>query len=131
MLRRASVIKGLINTCLWYLLSKVEKEYPEIIQRAPKDYSQIVSNDSIQRNSAAIHSRSMREIWEQEKQNLNKVIRLLGFLPENLVEVDELEKILREVFEKKPNCLSQDSSDLNKSNIRKLIRIYDYLKYKK
>ena len=73
----------------------------------------------------------MREIWEQEKQNLNKVIRLLGFLPENLVEVDELEKILREVFEKKPNCLSQDSSDLNKSNIRKLIRIYDYLKYKK
>ena len=67
----------------------------------------------------------------QEKQNLNKVIRLLGFLPEDLVEVNELEKILKEVFEKKPNCLSQNSSDLNKSNIRKLIRIYDYLKYKK
>ena len=73
----------------------------------------------------------MGEIWEQEKQNLNKVIRLLGFLPEDLVEVNELEKILKEVFEKKPNCLSQNSSDLNKSNIRKLIRIYDYLKYKK
>ena len=116
---------------VWYLLSKVEREYPEIVQRAPKDYSQIVSNDSIQRNRAAIRSRSMGEIWEQEKQNLNKVIRLLGFLPEDLVEVNELEKILKEVFEKKPNCLSQNSSDLNKSNIRKLIRIYDYLKYKK
>ncbi len=116
---------------VWYYLTRAEKEYPDILQRAPKEYSQIVSNDSIQRNRSAIRSRSMREVWEQEKQNPNKVIRLLGFLPEDMVEVDELEKILREVFEKKPNCLSRDGSDLNKSYIRKLIRIYDYLKYKK
>lgn len=72
----------------------------------------------------------MKEVWEQEKDNKNKAIRLLGFLPYESVNVDELEQILKEIFGNNPNFISIVEGS-NKSNIRKLIRIYDFLRYKK
>lgn len=115
---------------VWYYLERANEDYPDVFSRAPKDYSEIVSNDSIDRNKSAIRFRTMREIWEQERDNQSKAIRLLGFLPYENVSVDDLEMILKEIFANHPNYISMVEG-MNKSNIRKLIRIYDYLKYKK
>lgn len=115
---------------VWYYLGRAKQNYPEIVYRAPKNYSDIVSKDSIDRNRSAIRSRTMKEVWEQEKDNKNKAIRLLGFLPYESVNVDELEQILKEIFGNNPNFISIVEGS-NKSNIRKLIRIYDFLRYKK
>lgn len=115
---------------VWYYLERANEDYPDVFSRAPKDYSEIVSNDSIDRNKSAIRFRTMREIWEQERDNQSKAIRLLGFLPYESVSVDDLEMILKEIFANHPNYISMVEG-MNKSNIRKLIRIYDYLKYKK
>ena len=50
-------------------------------------------------------------------------------MPEINVNVNDLENILKVIFNKEPNCLSTFKQS-DKSNIRKLIRIYDFLKYK-
>ena len=115
---------------VWYYIGRAKKEYPEIVERAPKNYSDIVSKDSIDRNKSAIKSRTMKEVWEQEKHNQSKAIRLLGFLPYEKVNAEELGQVLKEIFENDPDCIS-NAVGMNKSNIRKLIRIYDFLKYKK
>lgn len=115
---------------VWYYLEKAKQDYPDIIKRAPKDYSDIVSKNSIDRNKSAIGSRTMREVWLQEKTNQNRAIRLLGFLPFEDINVDELEQILKEIFGNNPDYISMIEGS-NKSNIKKLIRIYDFLKYKK
>lgn len=113
---------------IWYYLKQADGNYQEFEDKAPHVYHDIVSIDSIKRNKAAIHSRSMQELWNQEKHNQNKAIRLLGVMPEEKVDVNNLEEILKEIFERNPNCLKTENSN-NKSNIRKLIRIYDFLKY--
>lgn len=115
---------------VWYYLGQAKKDFPDIIARAPKDYCEIVSKDSIDRNKSTIKSRTMQEIWEQEKNNQSKAIRLLGFLPLEKVNVDELEQILKDIFQNNKNYISM-AKVMDKSNIRKLIRIYDFLKYKK
>lgn len=115
---------------VWYYIGRAKQEYPEIVGHAPKKYSDIVSKDSIDRNKSAIKSRTMKEVWEQEKHNQKKAVRLLGFIPYEKVDVEELGQILKEIFENDPDYIS-DAEGTNKSNIRKLIRIYDFLKYKK
>ena len=115
---------------VWYYIGRAKQEYPEIVAHAPENYSDIVSKDSIDRNKSAIKSRTMKEVWEQEKHNQNKAIRLLGFIPYEKVDAEELGQILKEIFGKDPDYIS-NVEGMNKSNIRKLIRIYDFLKYKK
>lgn len=115
---------------VWYYLGQAKQEYPKVVNHAPKDYSDIVSKDSIDRNRSAIKSRTMKEVWEQEKHDLSKAVRLLGFLSFDEANIDDLEQILKEIFGNNPNYIST-AEVLDKSNIRKLIRIYDYLKYKK
>ena len=115
---------------VWFYLGRAKKDYPDVLKRAPKKYSEIVSNDSIDRNKSAIRSRTMKELWEQEREDKNKAIRLLGFMPYEKVNVNDLEQILKEIFENQPNYISIVEG-VNKSYVRKLIRIYDLLKYKK
>lgn len=115
---------------VWYYLERANKDYQDILKRAPKDYSEIVTADSIDRYRTAVHSRTLRDIWEEEKGNQKKAIRLMGFLPVDKVGVDDLGIILTEIFESNPNYISMVDVG-TKSNIRKLIRIYDFMKYKK
>lgn len=115
---------------VWYYLGQTKQDYPEVVNRAPKAYSDIVSADSIDRNRSAIKFRTMKEVWEQEKHNLSKAVRLLGFLPFDKVDTDDLEQILKEIFGSYPNYIDM-AEGMDKSNIRKLVRIYDFLKYKK
>ena len=54
---------------------------------------------------------------------------MIGMLPENKVSIEEMEEILNELFSKDKNILLTLSST-DRSNLKKLIRIYDYIKYK-
>lgn len=118
------------NIPVWYYLSKSKEDYSEIKERAPKTYEEIVSQKSTAKSKTAIKNRSMQEIWNQEKGNRNKAIRLLGTMPIEKVDVCVLETILKEIFTDTPDCLSTENPPY-KSNIRRLVRIYDLIKYKK
>jgi hypothetical protein len=71
----------------------------------------------------------LTEIWDEEQDNTKRVMRLMAFLPEQKVNLSDLERILTGLFEKDKDYLSRVDYS-TRSHIRKLIRVYDYLKYK-
>lgn len=111
-------------------LSKATKEYPEckkLIEN--QNFEDIISN-SIRNNRKCLGSYcSVKQIWNQEKYSLEKATRLISHLTEEQMDIEELHSVLLEIFEENVNVL-QDSGAA-KTHIRRLIRIYDYLKYGK
>ena len=73
---------------------------------------------------------SVRQIWENESNNLEKATRLIAYLSEEQIDIVELENFLAGLFEEDVNVL-QNVSQSERTNIKRLIRIYDYLKWGK
>ncbi len=55
---------------------------------------------------------------------------MIAYLEEEQMDVGELEDVLKEIFERDENTL-QNVGTNERSDIRRLIRIYDYLKWGK
>ena len=60
---------------------------------------------------------------------MKRAIRLMSTLPKEKEDVDDLERILKEIFSQNKEILATLDAP-NRSPLRKLIRIYDFLKYK-
>lgn len=113
---------------VWYYISKSDIKSELAEEKAPHSYNEIVTEVAIKRNRSAIGERTAWELWTEEKVNLTKAIRLLGYLPEEKIDVNQYQNILKEIFEENNNILSSlDSS--NRSSLHRMIRIYDFLKY--
>ena len=69
-------------------------------------------------------------LWENEKENLEKATRLMAYLTEDQMDLRELETVLYTLFENDVNILRNEKT-ATRTNIRRLIRIYDYLKWGK
>ena len=103
-------------------------EYREMMKA--QDFDSLIST-TIKNNRKVLGSyTSVKQIWEKEKGNLEKATRLIAHLPENQIILSELEDILLEIFENDVNVL-QNEKTAARTNIKRLIRIYDYLKWKK
>ena len=70
----------------------------------------------------------MSEIWKEHGSNWLYALDKIAHLEEEKINIEELEEILIEIFKKDNNILESDNNSL-KSNLRRAIRIYDYLKY--
>ena len=55
---------------------------------------------------------------------------LIAHLTEDAIDVDALEEVLAEIFADNPDVLSK-GTQCERTNIRRLIRVYDYLKWGK
>ena len=111
-------------------LSFAEKTHPEVEQRAAKSYESIVSN-TIRKSRIYVEAyKSAKDLWEREKTDFKKAIRILCWLPEEMMDVDELGEILTEIFAKDPDVLLHSTAN-EKTDIRRLIRLYDYLRWGK
>ena len=97
-------------------------------EKAPYSYNDIVTEVTIRRNKSAIADRTAWQIWIDEKENLMKAIRLLGCLPEDKIDIVQYQSILESIFADNNNILSSLDSP-NRSNLHRMIRIYDFLKY--
>ena len=71
---------------------------------------------------------SVKEIWEEYNNDWVHALDKISYLTEEKINVNELEKILIEIFKKDSNILD-GKNDVLKSNLRRCIKIYDYLKY--
>ena len=60
--------------------------------------------------------------------NLMKAIRLLVCVPEEKINVNQYQSVLEAIFTENNNILSSLDSP-NRSNLHRMIRIYDFLKY--
>lgn len=112
-------------------LSEATGDYPACIELAKKqDFNNIIST-TIKKNRNRLGTyTSVRQIWENEKLSLDKATNLIAHLPEENIDVSELEAILKEIFEDNVNVL-QNSKPAIRTNVRRLIMIYDYLKWGK
>ena len=73
---------------------------------------------------------SLENLWETLKDNPPKAYRVMCSLPEDKMDADYLGQILREIFTNDPDAL--EHFDVNtRSNVKRLIRMYDYLKWGK
>ena len=93
-------------------------------------FENIISQTIKNQRHTAIGFHSVLEIWNRKEDFLEKRTRLIAYLTKDQIDVDELETVLRELFNANKNIL-QEETPLVKTNIRRLIMIYDYLKWGK
>ena len=112
-------------------LAEATKSYPECEELAQKqDFDDLISN-TIKKNRNKISGyNSVKQIWENEKGALDRATNLIAHLAENKIDVNELEEVLLEIFDNDINVL-QNSKPAVRTNVRRLIMIYDYLKWGK
>ena len=111
-------------------LSMATKEFPEYRQLMKNQGFDEIISPTIKKERKILGSYcSVKQIWENEKTNVGKAARLIVHLTEEQIDLIELEDVLRELFEEDVNVLQNKSNA--RSDIRRLIRIYDYLKWGK
>lgn len=111
------------------------KSRPDLEElRSSQTFDQLIPNSYIKRRNILYAYESPFQIWNSEKHNIDKATRLLAYLDEEKMNLVELESILFEIFETYPAIFIEEHPDIvknAKTNIRRLIRIYDYLKWGK
>lgn len=118
--------QGHIPVCKY--LAFATKSYPDIEKTIPNSFDDLLSNTNKKsRNSVSAYS-SVLDLWNKEKHNPKRACRLLACMPEEKVNVDELECVLIEMFKLDPGILSNKTM-WTPSDVKRLIRIYDFLKW--
>lgn len=110
--------------------SKAEKEIPKIINDfLPQSFDNLLNNSIMRQREIVRVEHSLQAIWQNPELPVSKKLSLSTYLTEKEIEVDVLEIILKKILTENPNILVDTSQGLS-SNIRLLIRIYDYLRFK-
>ncbi len=112
-------------------LKEAKRDYPEIKR---EKFDELISNTiKKSRENVLKNYSSVLEIWQNEKSNIEKATRLIAHLKEEQMDDKELENVLKEIFRENKDILSSKEVKNNavRTNIRRLIRIYDYLKWGK
>lgn len=112
-------------------LMEATKDFPACKELASQlNFDKIIS-PSIQKNRKSLGDyTSVKQIWDQEKNSLERATRLISHLEETQIEIDELEEVLKGIFSEDVNAFQNVESSV-RTNIRRLIMIYDYLKWGK
>ena len=97
--------------------------------KAPSFDSILTKTNRNNRHTTEKYSSAL-DLWKKEKQDKKRVLRLLVCLPEETCPADELEIILKEIFEIDENALT-NKSDWTPSDVKRLIRLYDYVRWGK
>ena len=107
-----------------------KKEHPYALKQTENQTFDNIVTESLRKNRKSLGSyHSVKEIWEHESiHDIGKASRMVAMLPENQIDVGELENILRGLFEEDINILVNMKASA-KSDIKRLIKIYDCLKY--
>ena len=110
-------------------LSQTNKKYEELEKIALENNFDNIISKSIKNSRHRMKYNSIEEIWK-EHNNWEHALSQIAHLEEDKIDIEDLEKILIEIF-KKDNDILESNNNILKSNLRRAIRIYDYLKYGK
>ena len=113
-------------------LSEATQTYEECEALAESQtFDGIISNTIKKSRRCLGEYNSVMQIWENEKNNLERATGLIAHLTQEQIALDELETVLLEIFSENVNVLKDTKSSNTRTNIRRLISIYDYLKWGK
>lgn len=119
-------VSGYLPVCKYLALAK--EHYPEIEATIPKSFDGFLVPTNRKSRSSTLKYKSVLDLWNQEKTDLKRAIRLLPCCPEEKITADDLELILLELFKQVPTILSSKTL-CAPSDLKRIIRIYDYLKW--
>ena len=112
-------------------LSEATKDFQDCREIAKTQTFDKIISKTIKGNRKYLGAyQSVEQIWRQEKTQPGKALRLIAYLWEDQMCVDELERVLKEIFENDADVLKNVETS-ERTDIRRLIRIYDYLKWGK
>ncbi len=109
-------------------LSLAKNNHTDCILKAKEVNFDTIISQSFKNNRGCLNRyTSVQDIWKNEK-SLEKATRLLAHLEETQINIDDLEEVLKQIFDKHSNILD-DGTQVERTNIRRLIRVYDWMKY--
>lgn len=111
-------------------LAKAKNEYPDIQAVVPNEFEDFETTSIKKARKSVEQYESVKQLWEAESGNINKAIRLLTYLPEERINLRELEDVLKQLFSH-DNEILQHLPRITQSNLHRLIKYYDYFKWKK
>lgn len=110
------------------LLREATKVFPECNEKAKRTFDDNLSSTiRNQRARRKIPNRSVKGILSDNSHNINKAMDNIAYLYENEINCDDLEAFLKKSFE--DACFYDNLSRSECSNFKRLVRIYDCLKY--
>lgn len=109
---------------------QTQEDFPQIRSETKSSFDDLATNTNKKYRSTTDCYSSLQNLWETLKDNPPKAYRVMCSLPEDKMDADYLGQILHKVFTNDPDAL--DHFDVNtRSNVKRLIRMYDYLKWGK
>lgn len=105
-------------------------DYPNVRARAATSFDILFSNTIRGSRYYTNRYRTLQELWAAEKHNPKRAYQLLNRMPESKMDADQLGDILKEIFISNPEILKSSEPGVP-TDIRRLIRAYDYLKWGK
>ncbi len=111
-------------------IAQAEGDYLEYVNQLNiRNFEDLMSR-TIKKNRKCIGEySSVDSIWQNEKMSLERATRLISHLKEEQIDINELESVLKEIFSNDINILENAGSA--STHIKRLIRVYDYLKWGK
>lgn len=111
-------------------LAEAQESYPQIRAEIPCKFDQLTTETNRNNRHATDRYQSIEDLWEDLKNNENKAYRVMCYLPEEKMNADFLGEILKEMFTKDPDALEHFTGN-KRVDVKRLIRMYDYLKWGK
>lgn len=113
---------------IYKYLGKAEKNHPSI--KTISHLDELINNTTKRnRETFVLANRSVSGVIHQFSDDFVNTLKYLSYLKEDEIDIDELEKFIRESFEKHPKCLQ--TGENSASNMKRIIRMFDWLKYGK
>lgn len=131
------IIKNTNKLAVFKYLKNATKSYPSIEKKANIHCFDDLLNKTIRdgRSKKHLSDRSISGLTVtlnyKELTLLNKINLDICFLSESEINLDDLYIHLKKTLESHPTIFSKDTNQNIKSNLRRLIRIYDWMKYGK
>ena len=111
-------------------LVQAKEDYSQIRAETPDEFNKLTTATNRKFRYTTEKYPTLENLWNDLKGDKAKAFRVMCSLPENKIDVDKLELILKELFTESNDAL--DRLDVNtRTNVRRLIRMYDYLKWGK
>ena len=111
-------------------LAQVEGDYPVVRSHAANSFEDLISATIRDWRKYVEQYESVFDLWETEKGDPIKAVRLLSCLPEQKIKTEELYNVLHEILVTDENALLRSDGGFS-THLKRLIRIYDYLRWGK
>jgi hypothetical protein len=111
---------------MYKYISQVDCEIPNRVRSSIKHNFDDILNDTIIKQRSKLKQTSIEEILQAYPED--KSLRLIPSLQKDEINLEDLEDFIKSVLSKEPDILSTGNAN-KKSNLKRLIRIYDWLKY--